>query len=104
MILVSRLTLHLKSQGAKQSRVPDKSSGEGGAACKPPNISDLHTATSGSLSQHNWAQRSTVEQPFSTISHVRDDRIDELEMGSVHFTKAGRLSDVEYSGQGVYTP
>lgn len=80
------------------------SSGEGGAACKQSNISDAPAIKSNSSSQNGWTHRGIAEEPFSVGQHLKDHEVVELEMGSVHFTSAGRLSDVRYPGEGLYKP
>ena len=104
MVLVSRLTIHLRSQRTKQACMPNTSSGGGAVACEPPSIPGLSTILSGSFPQQGWSHKPNADESPPTILRVKDDPIDELEMGSVYFTKAGRLSDIEYSGQSGYKP
>jgi hypothetical protein len=85
VVLVSRMTLHLRSEGAKQSRTPNTSSVgviKPMPVCVNPTLGQLHT-----ISHH--------EGGFVVGGESEVESTSEMEMGRVRFTRAGRVSDVE---------
>ncbi|KAG8789539.1 hypothetical protein FRC12_013388 [Ceratobasidium sp. 428] len=81
VVLVARLTLHLRSEGTKQSRASNTSS----TMVPPTPPTPAH-----------------IRVPPNTPGNAKTERYDfgkdfasEMEMGGVRFTRAGRVSDAE---------
>ncbi|KAG8794370.1 hypothetical protein FRC12_024799 [Ceratobasidium sp. 428] len=81
VVLVARLTLHLRSEGTKQSRASNASSTM--VPPTPPTPAHIRVPP-------NTPGNAKVEQ-----YGFGKDFASEMEMGGVRFTRAGRVSDAE---------
>ncbi|KAG8723713.1 hypothetical protein FRC09_002051 [Ceratobasidium sp. 395] len=81
VVLVARLTLHLRSEGIKQSRASNTSS----TMVPPTPPTPAHIRVPPNILGNAKAEQYDFGKDFAS----------EMEMGGVRFTRAGRVSDAE---------